>query len=49
MRELSRLPFLTFLSVVSRAAGWLIGTLFRLRSLISIERARDVLSRSRRD
>jgi hypothetical protein len=46
MRELSRLPFQTFLSVVSRALGWLIATLFRRRALISMERARGVMSRS---
>jgi hypothetical protein len=35
-----------FLSVVSRAAGWLIAKLFRRRALISIGRARDAMSRS---
>jgi hypothetical protein len=35
-----------FLSVISRAAGWLIATLFRRRALISIGKARDAMSRS---
>jgi hypothetical protein len=30
-----------FLNVVSRAAGWLISTLFRCRALFSIRRARE--------
>jgi hypothetical protein len=41
MRGLSRS---LFLSAVSRAAGWLIATLFRRRALISIGRARDTIS-----
>jgi hypothetical protein len=38
-----------FPSVVSRAAGWLIATLFRRRALISIARVRDAISRAYRD
>ena len=34
-----------FLSVASRAVGWVIATLFRRRALISIGRVRDAMPR----
>ena len=42
-------PTSQFLSAVSRAVGWLIGTLFRRRALISMGNAQDAVSRSKLD